>query len=229
MANNLSADLIERIRNYQIEKKLLKKSHHFVFDCPLNFSRPCHPRYIWIGLNPGDDNSDWETTDQKNDEETRDRNFQEVYGRSRGSKTRMTKMRHFLGQEVFDQTTHTELFFWCSRNLQNDFEKRYGTQFSKSPHLEFCIEVNKELVNRIEPRAIFFESLDRISILQKSFSLEKINSYPAGDRRVDEYVMDGKFRLINFDHLSAGPPMSKHRQEVSRVVRALIGAAADNL
>jgi len=223
MLNELSADLIEKIRKYQRQHpELLEKSHHFVFDCPLNFSLSCRPRYIWIGLNPGNDESDWSKTKGNNDEETRDRDFQEIYGRSRGSKTRKTKIRNFLGQTVFDQTTHTEIFFWGSKNLQDDFYRRYGTSLHSSPHLEFCTQVNRELVDRVKPKAIFFESLDSIKVLEKAFALKKVDSYPAGTRKVDEYLVDGKYRLLNFDHLSSGPPASLERAKVAEIVRMLV-------
>jgi len=69
------------------------------------------PDYIWMGLNPRNDSPDWERTSNKNDEETRERNFQEIFGRSRSSKARMTKVERFLGTDYFHSTTHTKLFF----------------------------------------------------------------------------------------------------------------------
>ena len=38
-------------------------------------------------------------THGKNDEESRDRDFREIFSRSRGSKTRQTKVKKFLGEE----------------------------------------------------------------------------------------------------------------------------------
>ena len=223
MSNSLTSDLIKEIKAYQNRNfELLRKSHHFVFDCPLNFKNSRKTEYIWMGLNPGSDESDWAKTNGRNDEETRDRDFQEIYGRSAGSKTRKTKIKNFLGQNVFDKTTHTGLFFWCSKNLQNDFQMRYGSSFESSPHLDFCIKINRELINRVQPKAVFFESLDKLKILKNSFSLEKLQTYSAGTRCIDEYLIDGKYRLLNFDHLSSGPPASLERKKVSEIVRQLI-------
>ena len=223
MPNSLTSDLIKEIRDYQIKNpELLKKSHHFVFDCPLNFNTSSESDYIWMGLNPGNDEDDWSKTSGRNEEETRERDFQEIYGRSRGSKTRKTKIKNFLGQKVFNKTTHTELFFWCSKDLQNDFQIRYGTSFQSSPHLYFCINLNRELITRVQPKAVFFESLQNIKILKSAFNLKKLKSYSAGTRRVDEYLIDKKYRLLNFDHLSSGPPASLERTKVSEVVRQLI-------
>ena len=33
------------------------------------------------------------------------------------------------------------------------------------------------------------------------FFMEKIDFYNVGMRRIDEYMIDGKYRLLNFDHL----------------------------
>jgi len=175
-----------------------------------------------MGINPGNDEEDWGKTNYMNDEETRERNFQEIYGRSRGSKTRMTKLKTFLGQSVYDRTTHTELFFWCSKNLDRDFKNRYSTSFNQSPHLEFCVRLNMELINRVEPKAIFFESLDKISLVNDYYKLKKIRTHRANSRVINEYLLDDRHRLLNFDHLSAGPPASLERTEVSKVVRQLI-------
>jgi len=223
MPNIDTSDLIRAIKEYQSRNvELLKKSHHFVFDCPLDFQNSDVTDYIWMGLNPGNDEDDWEKTKGRNDEETRDRDFQEIFGRSRGSKTRKTKLKNFLGPSIFRRTTHTELFFWCSKNLNQDFQKRYETSFSTSPHLEFCITLNKELINRVQPKAVFFESLDNIKTLGDVFNLKKLKIHNAGSRRIDEYLIDEKYRLFNFDHLSAGPPASLDRKNVSECLRQLI-------
>ena len=95
MPHNITSDLIREIKEYQSRNvELLKKSHHFVFDCPLDFQNSDETNYIWMGLNPGNDEDDWLKTGGRNDEETRDRDFQEIFGRSRGSKTRKTKIKN---------------------------------------------------------------------------------------------------------------------------------------
>ena len=152
-----TSDLIAEIRDYQTNNPvLLQKSHHFVFDCPLEGGSMSKPDYIWMGLNPRNDSPDWERTSNKNDEETRERNFQEIFGRSRSSKERMTKAERFLGTDYFHSTTHTKLFFWCSNGISNDFELRYGTSFGNSPHVNFYCKINKRLIETVEPKAMFF-------------------------------------------------------------------------
>ena len=99
---------------------------------------------------------------------------------------------------------------------------RYGTSFQSSPHLEFCLKMNRKLFYLINPKAIFFESLPNIDILRNFFFLEKIDFYNVGTRRIDEWMIDGKYRLLNFDHLSSGPPASLERTQVSEMIRRLI-------
>ncbi len=59
-----TSDLIKEIRSYQVKNPiLLEQPHHFVFDCPFDANSSDKPKYIWIGLNPGDDTDDWDCYD----------------------------------------------------------------------------------------------------------------------------------------------------------------------
>ena len=50
MPNIDTSDLIRAIKEYQSRKvELLKKSHHFVFNCPLDFQNSDATDYIWMG------------------------------------------------------------------------------------------------------------------------------------------------------------------------------------
>tara|TARA_X000000368_G_scaffold265975_1_gene210634 strand:- start:281 stop:967 length:687 start_codon:yes stop_codon:yes gene_type:complete len=219
-----TTDLIQSIRDYQEHHRvLMEKSHHFVFDCPLNYdTKDCKPDYIFLGINPGSDASDWVRTNNKNAEETRDSNFQLDFSRSPNSKSRMTKLKNFLGQDTFNKTTHTELFFWCSNNIGMDFKKRYGHNYESSPYLEFCIKMNKKLIDRVNPKAIFLESESNIPLISKFFKLEVKKIHKTQTRKVTEYIFDNKYLLLNFDHLSAGPPASLERKDVSAIIKQIV-------
>tara|TARA_Y100001936_G_C15887501_1_gene566183 strand:- start:169 stop:864 length:696 start_codon:yes stop_codon:yes gene_type:complete len=221
-----TSDLIQQIRDYQKQHPiLLEKSHHFVFDCPLNNDKKnCKPDYLFIGINPGDDTSDWSRTNNENAEETRDSNFQEDFGRSTNSKSRMTKLKNFLGEigeDIFDKTTHTELFFWCSKDKDKDFIGRYGHSYESSPHLEFCIRLNKSLIDRIEPKAIFLESHENMKYLKNYFHLNKLKVHQIGQRKVIEYLLEDKYLLINFDHqrfLSSRPEKGEIIETIGDII-----------
>lgn len=218
-----TSDLIAKIRDYQSRnQELMRNSHHFVFDCPFGLTPDAKPKYIWMGLNPGDDTNDWSVTGNKNSEETRDYDFQREIVRSSGSARRMTKLKSFLGDEVFNLTTHTQLFFWCSKNIKEDFYNRYRTSFQLSPHIAFCCDLNRALIDRIEPRAIFLESRKNVKIFKTYFKIDFLKSYPILHSPVDTYMLEDKFKLINFDHLSALGNSIKARPEVSSLVRELV-------
>ena len=74
----------------------------------------------------------------------------------------------------------------------------------------------------MKPKIIFFESLDKIRILNDHMQIKKIDTYTTRSRKVDEYLINGRHRLLNFDHLSAGPPASLERRQISDVVRGII-------
>ena len=148
--------------------------------------------------------------------------FKRSLGRSRSSKARMTKVERFLGTDYFHSTTHTELFFWCSNGISNDFELRYGASFGNSPHVKFCCKINKRLIEIVEPKAIFFESIPKFSILKQYFSLKLIEEHKVQTRKIDVYLLENKYKLINFDHLSALGDAIKYRSEVSGLGQNLL-------
>lgn len=175
-----------------------------------------------MGLNPESDLAGaWEKTHRQNDEESRDRDFQEIFSRIRGSKTRQTKISKFLGEEIFKAITLTKVFFWCSKNLQDESKIRYRTSFQSSPHLEFYLKMNHKLFDLINPKANFLR-VCQILIFDEFFFMEKIDFYNVGTRRIDEYMIDGEYRLLNFDHLSSGPSASLERTQVSEMIERLI-------
>ena len=58
--------------------------------------------------------------------------------------------------------TETEAVSKLIRQFQNrngNFQNRYNFSFDDNPHMKFCCQMNKILIDRIKPKAIFFESL----------------------------------------------------------------------
>ena len=53
-----TGDLIVRVSARQEEFPELKRSHHFVFDCPLDPTYEGPTEFVWLGLNPGSDAED---------------------------------------------------------------------------------------------------------------------------------------------------------------------------
>ncbi len=200
-----TSDLIQQIRDYQQRHRELLHSDHFVFDCPLDPKYRCKPDYIWFGINPGNDSSDWARLPY-NTEETRDYDFQEKHGRSKASKTRMDKLRCFLGAERFRQTSHCEFFFWGSPDTRKAFRQRYGYNFKGNPHEGFCWRLNLELIERVRPKAIFAEGKAQLSLWKQRVTLTDCRSHlaPDGTTLLEEgRLFEGQTAFYCFDHLSA--------------------------
>ena len=131
-----TSDLIQRIRDRSTVHTELKNSHHFVFDCPLDPSYEGRVEYVWISVYPSEGADDWDTCSGPT-EETRDYNFQQNYGRSSGSQRRMTKLRWFLGDRLFQRTSLTMQFFWSVHGVEAAFRERFGYTFNRHPHWNF--------------------------------------------------------------------------------------------
>ena len=203
-----SSDLIQKIRDYQETHAELKKSHHFVFDCPLDKAHAGKPDFVWLGLNPGSDETDWQKWPSgPNMEETRDCDFQVKYGRSPGSEKRMKQLRQFLGNDLFSRTTHCELFFWCSPDTGTSFKDRFGYGFADNPHWEFCCSMNRALITRVDPKAIFAESRGRLRYYERHLGLTSMNlpldNSGNKETMIEERLFDQRIPFYCFDHLSA--------------------------
>ena len=220
-----TSDLIAEIRSYQEEHPELLKSHHFVFDCPLDRSNLDRPDFIWFGVNPGRDEEDWRRF-PCNTEETRDRDFQAEIGRSKASKKRMRKLQQFLGADVFQRTTHCELFFWCSTDTGSAFKERYGYPFGSNPHWDFCCDINRRLIERAKPVAVLAESRPKLLIYERRLNLQPGSAHrnDNGDVLVEERRFDGGIPFYCFDHLSSLGDAIARRPAVRDKIAALLGA-----
>ena len=218
-----TSDLISQIRRRQENHPELKRSHHFVFDCPLDRTYSGKPDYIWFGVNPGTDTEDWQRFGS-NSEETRDFDFQAEHGRSKASTTRINALRVFLGDEVFHRTTHCELFFWCSSNTGKAFKKRYGYTFEDNPHWDFCCEINRKLIERVRPKAVMAESRNKLLLYETRLGLQPGQTHRnvAGDVLVEQRWLNGGIPFYCFDHLSALGVYIRRRPEVSVKIAELL-------
>lgn len=199
-----TSDLIERIRRHQEAHPELLRSHHFVFDCPLDRSYKGKPDFVWFGVNPGDDEDDWKR-DKKNREESRDYDFQVELGRSKASAARMKYLRDFLGDEMFRRTTHCELFFWGSKDTDRAFEDRYDYGFDNSPHWDFCCKINLELLQRAQPRAVFAEGRRLMRHYERRLGLLPGRQHRSanGELLIEERRLESGAPFFCFDHQRA--------------------------
>lgn len=120
----------------------LSTAHHFVF----NEIHPCgeNPLFVIMGINPGES----------------------AQGPVDGKTPWTKRINEYVGGRAF---VMTELFFWSSKNL-TQFRERFGI-LEESPHLDFCIRLNKRLIDVHKPRAVVCPGLGLISLCKTRFDL----------------------------------------------------------
>jgi hypothetical protein len=222
--NPFTGDLIQKVRDRQEQFPELRKSHHFV--CDSNFVPSEPTEYLLLGASPGRDDLDWAKTDGSRDEETRDRDFQAIYGRSKGSQQRLDKIQAFFGGLTFRQMSQSQSFFWCSSNTGKGFEERYGYKFKGNPHELFCAQINMALIARLKPKAVFVEGHQNIDALKRAGKCEfryQLESQ-TGNVFFKEWRLENETPCFSFTHLSALGNHIKDRPELSKLIREKVTA-----
>ena len=218
-----TSDLTKSIREYELRHAELRQSHHFVFDCPFGDPKRA-PEYVWIGANPAVDANDWTRTQGCRDEETRERDFQKLFGRTVGSQKRLNQIQRFIGGLTFQKTTNSQNFFWCSKDLTASFRSKFGYSYMENPHKNFCVKINLELINRANPKAVLVERHMGIEYMAQEVDCRLLKEYQSsrGYTFLQEHLLDNRHRCISFTHLSARGKFLKELPELSALVRQLL-------
>lgn len=177
---------IEEIEAYTEMHPELHQAHHFLYDLPLDRAAG-RPEIIVIGINPGETDADWRSHPGGREQETRNRDFHRDGGkpRSPGSLRWQRNVRYFAGDRP---VVMANLFFWSSRSTA-ELVTRYGPMWD-SPHLPFCIEKLKLLLQVYEPGVVLFPGLSLTDRVARHFSLQHVDTLTDasnGHRLVDEY------------------------------------------
>src|SRR5271154_5188978 len=130
---------LKRIREYTREHAELHQAHHFVYD--IRLTPTLSVKFMVMGPNPGEQAKNWELTNGRPSEESSEFNFFDGTGLSVPARKWRGNAKFFCGT---DSVLLAEYFFWSSQTMAQ-FKERFG-QFEKSPHLEFCAELNKSLI-----------------------------------------------------------------------------------
>jgi hypothetical protein len=176
---------IEAIRRYTTEHRKLREAHHFLYDLPLNGNVGL-PELVVMGINPGETQTDRDACPGPT-EETSKYDFHEhsPSGRSKGSKRWRKLTAEFThGRSV----VFTELFFWSSRD-HAELLKRYESLWG-SPHLQFCTDMNKDLIKVYEPKAVIFVGLSNSERTASVFGLKHVDTLCVSRSRVVEHYQD---------------------------------------
>jgi len=213
MPNQISK-ILEEIREYTQNHTELKKSHHFLFNCPLS-SGPSCADVIVIGLNPGETRSDWECGTSLPTEESSEFDFHDEYGRGRSSVRWSQLCREYLpNNNIF----LTEFFFWSSGNLGNEFKDRFGYSFKNSPHFEFCKRCNEQMIAFHKPKLIVATGTSWASFFSSLYKMEHVETIKCiKDKRNRNIIHHYDFRKVPFiftPHWSSGYVSNHEKKEI---------------
>jgi hypothetical protein len=209
---------IQQIRDYTKSHPELRAAHHFLYDLPLS-REAGEPTFVVMGINPGEIEGD-RCAIPGPTEETWDYDFHQKaeFGRSQGSINWRKSAMFFADTE---KIVFTELFFWSSRN-GNEFKQRFGLLWD-SPHLSFCISMNRILIEEYHPKAIIFAGLSSSEKIARLFSLYHICTVRNERSRLVEHYRD-EFRPWFFTkHFSAAWGFSNdQKREIKEYIQRKI-------
>jgi hypothetical protein len=199
---------IEKIRDYTKRHAELCAAHHFLFDLPLDRAAG-RPEYVILGINPGETERDRRAFPGPT-EETWNYDFHEnaLLGRSQGSKNWRKNAVFFSGGRPL---VFGELFFWSSAD-GDEFEERFGPLWD-SPHLPFCIDMTRLLIEEYQPKAVIFAGLGPSKKVADKFALAHVNTLKSGSQRLVEHYSDGDRPWFFTKHWSGSFGFSNAQKE----------------
>jgi hypothetical protein len=136
-----------------------------------------------MGINPGEDESQWRDVPGPT-EETWNHDFHEMTERSRPSTNWYNNVRFFAdGSPV----VMTEMFFWSAK--RDEFRRRFG-RLQNSPHLIFCVSMNRILIDEYQPKMIILPGITSDTIAANAFRLNHVRTYRPSRKRLVEHYRD---------------------------------------
>lgn len=70
----------------------------------------------------------------------------------------------------------TEYFFWSSYGIKF-FKERFGFVWEKNPHEEFCLGINKKLIDYYNTKIVIYFGISDADRIKKNFNLEEAAIY----------------------------------------------------
>ena len=189
-----------QIREYTKENEELSKSHHFLYNCPINKNSNL-AEVIIVGINPGETSTDWIYEGDLPTEESSEFDFHEKIGRGSSSK------RWIRLCEKYSKTKNivlTEFFFWSSPQVGEDekkekFSERFGYRFEDCPHFEFCRDRNIELINLLKPKIIICPGVGCSDLFSRIYNLNYIGTFRCSeDKRNRRAIIHYELNKVPF-------------------------------
>ena len=216
---NALSRTLSNIRRYTKEHTELQKSHHFLFNLPLE-KKSTKADVIVIGLNPGETDEQWDPAQWHSDitlptEETNEFDFHEVSKRSRSSIRWSRLCNQYLPNS---QIVLSEFFFWSSSNLKKEFNERFGYPFKKCPHFDFCKDCNLELLKFHQPKLIVGTGTSWAEFFAEKYDLKHIKTVEsANDKRHRKIIIHYEWENVPFiftPHWSSGYVSNDEKTEI---------------
>lgn len=211
-AEPLSAE-IEAIGDYTRRHSELMRAHHFLFD--LRAPAGSRPNLVVMGVNPGEADEDWRLCPGPTEETSRF-DFHVVHGGGRDHIRWVREAKTFLAGEAYVQT---ELFFWSSKKTDDAFTERFGP-LKTSPHLPFCMRMNRRLLEVYRPRAVVVVGLECIGPITAAFNLSQLRVEKLDRHRMVEHWTDGVRPWLFTKHWTGSHGFSNAQREIVRAYLA---------
>jgi|GEM_PF-4143397 len=209
---------LEEIRTFPDKHPSLMKSHHFLFDLPID-NGVTHCEYVLMGINPGETNADWTLAPRGVGEiypteasSAYDFRIAKKVEKNRSAKNWDTRSRNLLGtSNIF----YAELFFWSSAN-QEELEARFGRlKDLKKNVLLFCKEQNDVMFKERRPKAVVSSGLGNMDLVSDLYGLVPLDAgrsdLRSGNTRLLIVKTDGTRPWFFVPHLSNSRGLSRER------------------
>ena len=211
---NALSETVSKIRRYTKQNAELQKSHHFLFNLPID-KETIKADVVVIGLNPGESSAQWDSEVPPPTEETHEFDFHDVSGRGPSS----TRWRRLCDQYLPNcQFVLSEFFFWSSSNLKKEFNERFGYSFKKCPHFDFCKNCNLELLRFHQPKLIVGTGTSWAEFFAEKYDLKHIKTVEsASDKRHRKIIIHYEWENVPFiftPHWSSGYVSNDEKTEI---------------
>lgn len=208
MTDQLLLRNIERLAAYTAEHPELKAAHHFLYD--LRFPKDGKPQFVVMGVNPGETAHDWQIAPVPTEETSR-YDFHDEVGSGRSAIRWSKAARYFLDDADY---VLAELFFWSSYD-HRAFRERFGP-LEKSPHLAICTDMNRDLIDAYQPKAVVMPGLTHLKLARRLFDLSPVSVVTLEGKRVAEVFHDGARPWVVTKHWTAAFGFSRAQRELAR-------------
>lgn len=208
--HRLRANILE-IERYTANYPALARAHHWLYDS--RYPASGTPRYVVLGINPSETKEDWARYKIPTEDSSR------FDYHDRCNLTRAAKNWKRNSEFALDGAHYVlaELFFWSSKDInKKHFRETFGP-LERSPHLEFCTRLNKELIDAHQPKAVVALGISLSALFARLYGLTHKATLRStkGDRVVERFT-DGHRDWLIVRHWTGSRGFSNEHLDMIR-------------